>query len=172
MYNREAEAYATPLIRVAVCDGNAHMLAGLTSLLAHQAEFEVVGVATNGAEAVQLVERDRPDVIVLEVHMPVMNAFAALPRIQAVAPATATILYTADAVHHLREWGLRAGAGAVLDKLGPLDELVATIRLLGARSRRMRPTVSPASHEPLASGPEPDDPDRPRWTSGRTPPGS
>ena len=146
MLTREAELSAAPLIRVGVCDDNAHFLAAVTALITGQPDFELVGVALEGAEAVQLAGREHPDVLVLDIQMPVMNGLKALPQIQAVSPATRTILFTADAVHRMREWGLHAGAGAVLDKFGPVEELLATIRRLAAdRGRRLYGQPTPTA---------------------------
>jgi DNA-binding NarL/FixJ family response regulator len=68
-------------VRVVVVDDHALFRAGLVGLLADMPEFQVVGEASNGEEAVLVVERTRPDVILMDVNMPVMNGLQAVERI-------------------------------------------------------------------------------------------
>jgi DNA-binding NarL/FixJ family response regulator len=96
-------------------------------LLAREPDFEIVGEAANGKEAITLVSACRPDVVLLDINMPIMNGIEAAKLIKASWPETTIIglcevkdTYTIDAF-------MKAGAGAVLSKAS-IDQVQSTIR--------------------------------------------
>ncbi len=95
--------------------------------------IEVVGEAANGQEAVQLAERIRPDVILMDARMPVMDGLEATRQIKARWPEVKVIVLTMHLVH--RDMARTAGADAFLLKGGPAEELVKTIVDTVVRSR-------------------------------------
>jgi DNA-binding NarL/FixJ family response regulator len=122
-------------LRVLVVDD--HELTRLTLQLALscQQNMQVVALATNGQEAVDLVKRHRPDVIVLDLQMPVMDGWTASDRIKAIAPNTQIIAYSSveDAnskdAKHCGNWDV------FCQKDVPTNELIALVRRLGNGSK-------------------------------------
>ncbi|KYH33403.1 response regulator [Neomoorella mulderi] len=98
--------------------------------LAFQEEGYQVATAINGRDALRQVERWRPDVVVMDVRMPIMGGLEALPRIKALAPHTAVIIMSAyvDAATLPEVWHL--GASDFIYKPFDLEELKARVRAL------------------------------------------
>ena len=111
-------------VRVALVDDNPDVRALLRIQFRRDARFEVVGEAANGAEAVELAEAARPDLMVLDRQMPRMSGVEAIPEIRQRAPATAIVLYTAVADPPTYYAALAAGAIDVVEKAGPVSDFV------------------------------------------------
>jgi DNA-binding NarL/FixJ family response regulator len=132
------------VIRVAVADDQALVRSGFVVLLGSAADIEVVGEAADGVEAVALVGRERPDVVLMDIRMPEMDGLEATRRIVG-APATATtkvlILTTFDHDEYVFE-ALRAGAsGFLLKDTLPVD-LLAAIRVVAEGDALLAPKVT------------------------------
>ena len=112
-------------IRALIVDDRPRSRNGLRALLATAAEIEVVGEAANGEQAVRQVELYQPDVVVMDVHMPVLNGLQATRLIKARWPAVKVIMLTIDST--CRVDALAAGADAFLVKGGPSEELLETV---------------------------------------------
>lgn len=78
--------------------------------------FVVVGSATNGAEGLELVTSARPDVAILDLGMPVMDGYEALPLMRLHAPATSIVVYSGRAPEEARDRSLELGAFAYVEK--------------------------------------------------------
>jgi DNA-binding NarL/FixJ family response regulator len=128
---------ATGTIRVAVADGQRLVRAGVRLLLEREPGIEVIGEAGTGEEAIDLVRRTRPDVTLVDVHLPGLDFVEATRRMLA-EPGVAVILLTASEPDHRLFAALGAGAGGLLRKDTEPDELVRAVRLLG-RGGRLRP---------------------------------
>lgn len=115
------------MIRVLICDDQDVVREGLRSILGTVAGIEVVALAENGARAVELFERHRPDVVLMDLNMPVMNGIHATRRLRDQYPdARILALTTYDA----DEWVfdvIRAGAAGYLLKDTPRAELIRAI---------------------------------------------
>lgn len=115
------------MIRVLICDDQDVVREGLRSILGTAAGIEVVALAENGARALELFERHRPDVVLMDLNMPVMNGIQATRRLRDKYPdARILALTTYDA----DEWVfdvIRAGAGGYLLKDTPRAELIRAI---------------------------------------------
>ena len=132
------------MIRVAVADDQALVRSGFVVLLGSAADIEVVGEAADGVEAVALVGRERPDVVLMDIRMPEMDGLEATRRIVG-APATAStkvlILTTFDHDEYVFE-ALRAGAsGFLLKDTLPVD-LLAAIRVVADGDALLAPKVT------------------------------
>ena len=132
------------VIRVAVADDQALVRSGFVVLLGSADDIEVVGEAADGAEAVALVEREHPDVVLMDIRMPEMDGLEATRRIVG-APATAStkvlILTTFDHDEYVFE-ALRAGAsGFLLKDTLPVD-LLAAIRVVAGGEALLAPKVT------------------------------
>ncbi len=113
--------------RVLLADDHQIVRQGLKSLLAHE-DFEVVGEAADGREAVELAASLAPDVVVLDVAMPLLNGLDAAREILQTAPKTGVVLLTMHAEDHQVLRALRVGVRGYVIKTQAVDELVLAIR--------------------------------------------
>ena len=111
--------------RVLIADDRPRSRSGLKALLALRSEIQVVGEAANGQEAVRLVEELQPDVVLMDVKMPVMDGLEATRIIKERWPGVKVIVLTIHAGY--RADALTAGADAFLVKGGPAKDLVKAI---------------------------------------------
>ncbi|ARV61512.1 two-component system response regulator [Nostocales cyanobacterium HT-58-2] len=118
-------------LRVLVVDD--HELTRLTLKLAFscQANIQVVGLASNGQEAIEMVKSHHPDVIVLDLHMPVMDGWSASGHIKAIAPNTQIIAYSSVEDTKCQETREMSSLDAFCKKDTPTTELIALVRKLG-----------------------------------------
>ncbi|MFQ4148274.1 response regulator transcription factor [Arthrobacter sp. LAPM80] len=132
-------------IRVLVVDDQAMVRAGFAALLSAQDDVEVVGQAENGAQAVELAATCNPDVVLMDVRMPVMDGLEAARRILAdvQGPATTHVLMltTFDADDYVYD-ALRLGASGFLLKDALADELVAAVRIVASGEALLAPSVT------------------------------
>lgn len=132
------------MIRVAVVDDQALVRSGFTVLVRSDPDLEVVGEAADGAEAVELAVRERPDVILMDVRMPGVDGIEATRRITAderTAACRVLILTTFDLDEYVFE-ALRAGASGFLLKDTLPDELLAAIRVVAEGEALLAPKVT------------------------------
>jgi len=151
------------MIRVVIADDQALVRAGFRMILKGEAGIDIVGEAGDGSEAVRLAGELEPDVILMDVRMPVMDGIEATrvivdgedgPRV--------LVLTTFDLDEYVYE-ALRAGASGFLLKDAPEEQLVAGIRVVAARGSLFAPTVTRrlierfAGSRPAPSPPELDE---------------
>ncbi len=130
------------MIRVAVVDDQGMVRRGLVSLLGMEPDIEVVGEAGDGEAAVQLIEREKPDVALLDIRMPVMDGIEAMRRLTAAGVTTRLLaLTTFDLDEYVFE-ALRAGASGFLLKDASVEELAAAIRTVAGGEAVLAPTVT------------------------------
>jgi two-component system, NarL family, response regulator NreC len=131
-------------IRILLADDHAVVRQGFKMILNAQADMEIVGEAGNGREAVDLVERLKPDVVVMDVAMPELNGIEATRRVSEVSPHTRIIALSMhkDSVY-VREV-LRAGARGYLLKDSGAGDLVSAIRAVARGEGYLSPAVSNA----------------------------
>ncbi len=129
-------------IRILICEDQTLMREGLRIVLDLEPGFRVVGEAADGAEAVRLAERLRPDVVLMDVRMPQQNGVQATAAITARGlPCRVIILTTFDYEDYVFD-AIKAGAVGYLLKDTPAAELAATIRLVAAGDSFIQPTVA------------------------------
>jgi DNA-binding NarL/FixJ family response regulator len=116
--------------RVLVADDHQIMREGLRSLLAQESTFECVGEAGDGVEAVRLAKELRPDIVVIDLMMPLMNGIDATTQIKAALPKTEVIVISFRATRAHVCNALQAGATAYLLKDAAFEELVAALRVV------------------------------------------
>lgn len=117
-----------PRIRVFIVDDHPMVREGLRSLLSTAPDIEVVGEAANGAEALELVPRAEPDVVLMDIVMPVMNGAEATARIKEASPLVQVVALTSYAEGDLVEETLEAGAISYLLKDSRSEALTQAIR--------------------------------------------
>jgi DNA-binding NarL/FixJ family response regulator len=115
-------------ITVVVADDHAMFRESVAEMLSLDPAIEVVGLADNGAEAVAIAEEEKPDVVVLDVEMPVMGAQAAMRRMSRLDPPPRFVIVTVFAEPRLVRELLALGASAYLPKTASLRELVTAVR--------------------------------------------
>ena len=132
------------MIRVVVVDDQEVVRAGFGALLATQADFAVVGTAQNGAEAVRLCTAEHPDVVLMDVRMPVIDGIEATRRItEAVAEGGPRILMltTFDLDEYVYD-ALSAGASGFLLKDVTAERLFDAVRVVAAGEALLDPGVT------------------------------
>jgi DNA-binding NarL/FixJ family response regulator len=135
--------------RVLVVDDQALLRTAFSSLIDAEDDLEVVGQAADGREAVQIAARLRPDVVVMDVRMPVMDGIEATRQVtagqvtagQRAGVSRVLILTTFDLDEYVFE-ALRAGASGFALKSRPLEELLTAIRTVAAGEALLAPSVT------------------------------
>lgn len=119
-------------IRVLLVDDQDLYREGLRTLLSVQRDVEVVGEASNGEEALHLAATLHPDVVLMDLRMPIMDGVTATRRLRCELPQCRVIMLSTFDDEESRTQGLSAGAASYLLKDTPLEELVAAIRCAAA----------------------------------------
>jgi DNA-binding NarL/FixJ family response regulator len=131
-----------PVIRIVIAEDQAVVRRGAVLLLSMEPDMEVVGQACNGVEAVDLARLLHPDVVLMDLHMPLKGGVAATREITRALPATQVlVLTTLDDDETVFE-AVRAGAHAYLLKDAAEDELLETIRALRRGESRLTPQIA------------------------------
>jgi DNA-binding NarL/FixJ family response regulator len=134
--------FPPPAIRVVIAEDQASVRRGTAMLLATAPDMECVGQAANGVEAVQLAQLLKPDVVLMDLHMPLKGGVAATREITSTHPQTQIlVLTTLDDDETVFE-AVRAGAQAYLLKDVSEDELLETIRALQRGESRLTPQIA------------------------------
>ena len=131
-------------ISVLVADDEALLRTAFTSLIDAEEDLQVVGQAADGKQAVELAGRLAPDVVLMDVRMPVMDGIEATALITGAATASTSrvlILTTFDLDEYVFE-ALRAGASGFALKSRPLDELLTAIRVVAEGEALLAPSVT------------------------------
>ncbi|WP_091052840.1 response regulator transcription factor [Glycomyces sambucus] len=129
-------------VRVLVVDDDPLVRAGLRMILGGAADVEVVGEAGSGVEVPALVAELGPDVVLMDLHMPVVDGLTATERLRKVPGAPEVLVLTAfEADGHVQR-ALRAGAGGFLLKDTPPAQIVAAVRRVAAGEPVLSPEVT------------------------------
>ncbi|SEL98569.1 two component transcriptional regulator, LuxR family [Nonomuraea pusilla] len=140
------------VIRVMLAEDQGMVRGALASLLGLEPDIEVVGEAADGAQAVDVAERVRPDIALLDIEMPVMDGLAAAARITAGVPGCRVMILTTFGRPGYLRTAMESGAAAFLVKDSPAKELAAAIRRVHAGERVIDPGLAAAA---LSAGPNP-----------------
>jgi DNA-binding NarL/FixJ family response regulator len=131
-------------IRVLVCEDQELVRTGYVAAFNSQPDMEVVGEATDGPAAIEATTRLRPDVVVMDIHMPLMDGIEATRRIAGPGvpnPAKVLVVTTFNIDEYVYR-ALRAGASGFLLKDTPLAELVQGVRTITQGDSLLSPTVT------------------------------
>jgi DNA-binding NarL/FixJ family response regulator len=145
------------LIRVVVADDQALVRGGFVLLIDSAADLEVVGEASDGAEAVGLATAQRPDVVLMDIRMPRMDGLEAT-RLTCGAAETEAVRVLILTTFDLDEYvyaALRAGASGFLLKDTAPEELLAAIRVLAAGDALLAPSITRRLIREFADRPDP-----------------
>lgn len=143
-------------IRLMIVEDQRIVREGLRAVLEDEAEVEIVGEAANGEEAVAQYARLRPEVVLMDLQMPIMDGPEATRRIRALDPDARILVLTTYATDEFIWSALRAGARGYLLKDASVDELMAAITSVHAGQTRLAPAVAERLVAGVGSGgPEP-----------------
>ncbi|GAB3255928.1 response regulator [Nocardioides dilutus] len=130
------------ITRVVLVDDDPLVRSALTLMLGGQADLEVVGEAGDGREGLAMIERLRPDVVLMDIRMPKVDGLAATRALHARSdPPRVIVLTTFDADDHVVE-ALAAGADGFLLKDTPPPQIIAAIRAVAAGDPMLSPSVT------------------------------
>jgi len=144
-----------PLVRVLICDDQVIVCEGLRAILSTAPEVEIAGVAHDGAEALEMVERTRPDVVLMDLKMPGVNGIQATAAIRDRFPEVRVLVLT---TYDADEWvfdAIRSGAAGYLLKDTPRDKLIAAIQGTAAGKTHVDPEVAGKLFAQVARGAPP-----------------
>ncbi|CAG0944791.1 Response regulator protein VraR [Anaerolineae bacterium] len=131
----------TESIRVLIADDHLIVREGLRLILETADGVELVGEATNGAEALRLAQELQPNVVLMDLQMPVMDGLTAIERLRAELPEIALVILTTYNEDDLMRRGLRAGARGYLLKDTDRATLLDTIRAAARGETLLKPEI-------------------------------
>jgi len=143
------------MIRVLLADDQALVRGGFNSILAGQADIEVVGEAEDGNAAVELTERLRPDVVLMDIRMPGIDGIEATRRIVARDIATRVLVLTTFDIDDYVYEAMKAGASGFLLKTAPPRQLVEALRTVAAGDALLAPSITRRLVEQFVRRPPP-----------------
>lgn len=127
-------ANASTKIKILIVDDNASVRQGLCTILQLSNEFEVVGEASNGVEAIRAAEELRPDILLMDIEMPTLGGLEATRLIKEQLPKIGIVILTIHGSDEVREEAAKVGADAFVEKEAPTKTLIATIREVSGES--------------------------------------
>jgi DNA-binding NarL/FixJ family response regulator len=127
---------------VLIADDQALVRVGLRKILENEPETVVVGEAGDGQDAVAAARRTRPDVVLMDIRMPVLDGIEATRRIAAAQPATRVLILTTFGLDDYVYEALRAGASGFMLKDAPPEEIAAAVRIVASGEALLAPAVT------------------------------
>jgi len=129
-------------ISVLIVDDHTLVRDGLSALLANHADIEVVGTAANGREAVRDVQRLRPNVVLMDISMPVMGGLEAMRQIVERCPSSKIVIFSMHATIEHCQQAVRAGASGYVLKESATEEVAAAIHSVHVGRRFISPKIT------------------------------
>ena len=140
------------MIRLVIADDQALVRAGFRMIVQSQPDMQVAGEAVDGQEAIDLVRRERPDVVLMDIRMPRVDGIAATRQ---VASLTRVVILTTFELDEYVFEALAAGASAFLLKAAPPEDLIKAIRVVAAGDALLAPSVTKRLIEEFGKRPQP-----------------
>jgi DNA-binding NarL/FixJ family response regulator len=128
--------------RIVVADDQAMVRAGLRMVLEAEPDLEVVGEASDGEEAVRVVQRSAPDVVLMDIRMPRLDGIAAAQRLLELGSRARVLMLTTFNEDDYLYAALRAGTSGFLLKEAPPEQLVDAVRVVAAGDALLAPAVT------------------------------
>lgn len=139
------------MIRLMLVDDQTLIRQGLASLLSLEDDFEIIGQAGHGQEAVSLADTLRPDMILMDIRMPVMDGVAATKSVKEKHPDIKVLVLTTFDEDEYIVKAMQAGASGYLLKDAPTEQLAAAIRSVHCGFTQLGPTIAPKLFSKLSS---------------------
>jgi DNA-binding NarL/FixJ family response regulator len=136
---------------VLLCDDQALVRVGLRKILDAEDDLEVVGEAGDGEDAVAETRRLEPDVVLMDIRMPVLDGIEATRRIVAAQPASRVVILTTFGLDGYVYDALRVGASGFMLKDAPPEEIVAAVRIVANGDALLAPAITRAVIQEFAS---------------------
>jgi DNA-binding NarL/FixJ family response regulator len=140
-------------IRVLIADDHLVVREGLTTILLSTGEFEIVGQAVNGQEAIDQAKKLRPDVVLIDVQMPQLSGIEATHLISQQIPTTRVVILSSFDQDEYVYRGIQAGAKGYLLKDGELDELLNVVRAAARGESLLPPRIATKLVDRIAVSP-------------------
>ena len=131
-----------PVIRIVLADDHTVVRKGLRLLLESQPEFKVIGDAANGREAISLAEQNKPDVMVMDVAMPILNGIEAARQICSRQPSIAVVFLSMHSDEGYVLKALKVGARAYLLKDSAEYDLINAVKAVSEGKAFFSPAIS------------------------------
>lgn len=128
--------------RIVIADDHRIVRQGLRSLVEKENDLEVVGMAANGRQALQMTRRLKPDVVIMDISMPDLNGIDATSQIVNEVPGVKVIALSMHSEKQLIDGMLRAGAAGYLLKESAFEELIKAIRIVCGGKKYLSPDVT------------------------------
>jgi len=128
--------------RIFIADDHRIVRDGLRSLIERENDLELVGMATNGRQALQMTRKLKPDVVIMDISMPDLNGIDATSQIVDEVPDVKVIALSMHSEKLLIDGMLRAGAAGYLLKESAFEELIKAIRIVCAGKKYLSPDVT------------------------------
>jgi DNA-binding NarL/FixJ family response regulator len=135
-------------IRILLADDQELVRTGFRMILKAEKGIEVIGEAGDGAEAVERAVQLRPDVVLMDIRMPVLDGLEATRRLASAAPDTRVLILTTFDLNEYVYEALRAGASGFLVKDAPAAQLVTAIRVVADGDALLAPSVTEFARRP------------------------
>lgn len=129
-------------IRILIADDHGVMRAGLRAILEDDPELEFVGEASNGEEAFQLASKIQPDIVLLDIGMPIMDGIEVTRRLKKVAPQIKVLILSVYEDESLLREAIKAGASGYVIKRGAEEELISAIRAVIRGDLYIHPAIT------------------------------
>lgn len=134
-------------ITVVIADDHTLFINGLRMLLQTEADIDIIGIAANGREALSFLEKQTPQLLLLDINMPGINGFEVLKKVKSIYSKVKVIMLSTYNEEHLIEKAKEGGADGYLVKNAEKDELLQAMRNVASGEH-----CFPAAKPPVASG--------------------
>ena len=141
-------AAASTRPRVIIADDDAQFAEMVAALIEADGRFEVVGVAADGEEAVQLATWQDPDVLLLDIEMPLVDGLTACRLVREARPRICILMVSGGSPDRAQE-ALDAGAAGYVDKVNAPESLLSTVLALASRATAALGSLAPCAAERL-----------------------
>jgi DNA-binding NarL/FixJ family response regulator len=143
------------MIRVVIADDQGLVRMGLRKILEIEPDTEVIGEAADGEQAFRMATRLQPDVVLMDIRMPVLDGIEATRRLVGTHPSIRVLMLTTFGLDNYVYESLRAGASGFMLKDAPPEEIAAAVRIVASGDALLAPSITRSVIEQFARQPAP-----------------